>query len=392
MKKENLVLNLFLSLMLTSCAAQKDDSAQLKRVYRDVDVGTYKTQLNLAECEGKTFLHFMKSKVYPAIEAESYNRQWGQHIDGVKSGEGVELRLTDDVTTYHVKYKRADEEKAERSGRSFSAVGQKSDGTYEYVADASYAHYFDSFERQLGYDESFLADFYRAIFGVLVSCDASELARLNKYEKRLAADFIAVYVAEQYRHLLSGKGQKLGRSHNWDDALLQTTMLLAFHSGQSHKHMYYRGEFTGETYDQYGEVDGEAVCVYKNWNDERRSLLEKRDMQLRDYWQPNKTCERSGVNLTRRDFDKMGSQLARWFREYENTGEQEVIANIMLETRPDLDGVNIINDIAGYFVSNSAPESFGGEGAELVASIVAYLMVTRSYADQITESINNGDL
>ena len=41
----------------------------------------------------------------------------------IKDGEGVEVYLTQDVTTYHVKYKADHEDKVERSGRSFGVVG-----------------------------------------------------------------------------------------------------------------------------------------------------------------------------------------------------------------------------------------------------------------------------
>lgn len=387
MHSSKLTFAILALLLIGACGSQSQNGSELKRVYKQQKVGTYQNSLDLSDCGGETFLSFMKKKIYPALEAESMNRTSSRHIEGVEAGEGVELRLTDDVTTYHVKYKRASESKAERSGRSFSAVGDPNGGKVAYVADASYAHFFDSFERTLKYGTDFLNHFYSAIFGVLVNCDASSFSQLNRYQKRLAADFIAVYVAEQYRHLLSGKGKKLGRSHQWDDALLQTTMLIAFHAGQKNMKMFYQGDFTDRTYDQYGQVNGEKFCAYKNWNDKRRQSLKKRNARLRDYWQPNSTCERSGVNITRRDFEKMGTAISKWNKNNSPLDNSTDLMKLLKSKRKDIKYSNNYKNIARFFISNEALPDLGSSAVSIRTEIVEYLANIRKNANKATADL-----
>jgi hypothetical protein len=274
-------------------------------VYHDVPVGKYKKEASftLKDCENKTFLSFMIDKIYPALKKEAKNQNMrGQHIEGVKNGEGVQIRLTDDVSTYHVKYKAAGEERAERSGRSFGAVGSNPNKP-SYLADASDSYYLSSLEK-LAKSETQLRNYYEAIFGVLTKCDASGFAKLDTEGKQVAGDFVAVYVAEEYRHLVGGDG-KLGSSFNWDDALLQGTMIASFHAGQkpSESGMFYEGKFTDKVYNQKYEVkvegkkDPEEYFLYKQPENPKRKEFKQRHNQLNDYWQFNADCSRSSSIL-----------------------------------------------------------------------------------------------
>lgn len=351
------------------------------RVYKNVRVGEYKTTFDMADCDGKTFLSFMINQIYPAMVEESKNMTSGKHIDGVKTGEGLEIRLTQDVTTYHVKFKPHWEKNAERSGRSFSAVGKDQKRPY-YVADASYKHYLSSLQEVYEKDPEDLQDFYEAILGVVASCDASAFSKLNSKTKEVAADFVAVYIAEQYRHLISGKGEKLGRSHNWDDALLQVTLLGSFHAGQQNPGMFYEGRYTSQVYHQLlRDSDGEKYCLYKQYRHPKRDETEKRDFQFIDYWQFNKKCDRSGVNITRRDFEKMGSGITTWAKSNQRELTRE------LETTLDASGRNIYDSIASFFISNSAPNDLGERADDVVDTIVEFLMQIRNEADTITENL-----
>ncbi|MCB0394944.1 MAG: hypothetical protein KDD25_10310, partial [Bdellovibrionales bacterium] len=324
---------------------------------------------------------FMKQEAYPAIKSESRNRSGGEHIEAVKSGEGVEIRLTDDVSTYHVKFKAAEETDSERSGRSFSAVGKGP--RVQYVADASYKHYLTSIDKLFSHsDDEEIAAFYRAILKVIANCDASGVEQLDTHAKEVAADFVAVYVAEQYRHMISGRG-KLGRSHNWDDAHLQVTLLAAFHSGQneSASGMFYEGRFTDEVYNQINKVDGESLCVYKQSRNPARDELRKRSINMTDYWQFNSACERSGVNLTRRDFTKMGEAITA-FEKSENTEVvYDVAALIGKSSR------NIVEGVAEFFIDNGAPTQLGSKSDEIVDAVVDFLMATRKDAVEITNEL-----
>ena len=352
------------------------------KVYKNIKVGTYKASYSLDDCDGKSFLSFMKDTIYPALRAESKNRTSGSHIDGLPKGEGVELRLTKDVSTYHVKYKAHTEKNAERSGRSFSAVGSNPSRP-SYVADASYKHYLRTFERFYD-DADELEDYYQAILGVVSACDASGFAELERDTKEVAADFVAVYVAEQYRHLISGKGEKLGRRHNWDDALLQVTLLASFHAGQNsaNEGMFFEGKFTDTVYNQIYRDRSGSYCVYKQFRHPKRGSAKKRDMNLTDYWQFNRKCDRSGVNITRGDFSKMGSALTTWANDY----NEDEVADLNRKLRSSSKRYNLIAAISSQFISNSAPSKFENADA-LVESIVDFLMAINADAVDITKEL-----
>lgn len=355
------------------------------KVYRDIKVGDYGrngAQFDISDCGGKTFLTFMKEKIYPAIETQFKNTTVGNHIDGVKRGQGVELRLSSDVTTYHVKFEPYWEDKAERSGRSFSAVG-KNQREPDYVADASYKHYLSSLQEVYERNPEELPNFYRAILGVIATCDASGFSKLRTKTKEVAADFVAVYVAEQYRHLLGGKGKQLGRSHNWDDALLQVTLLASFHAGQAEdgQGMYYEGRYTSDVYNQLlYDSQKNKYCLYKQFNHPKRAQSDRRGFQFIDYWQFNKKCDRSGVNVTRSDFQKMGKAITDWM----SRSQRDVTGSLERDVRSSS---NLYQGIGRFFISNSAPETFGERGDLLVDKIVGFLASVNDNAADISESL-----
>ena len=59
-----------------------------------------------------------------------------------------------------------------------------------------------------GSDEEVEA-FYTAIINVVTNSDPSGIAELNKEAKQVAADFVAIYIAEQYRRMTATKGNFL---------------------------------------------------------------------------------------------------------------------------------------------------------------------------------------
>ncbi len=275
------------------------------KVYKDIKVGTYQATIDLNDYAGQPFFEVMKNVIYPAINEEAAKQTAPDHLTGIKNGEGVEVSLGRDVTTFHVKYKADHELEVERSGRSFGVVGAGS--VKKYVADASYKHYLNTLEAVLAGNDKDVRAFYSAIIKVMADSDARELAALKTEYKQVAADFVAIYVAEQYRRLTATKGSHLGSNHQWDDALVQVTLLSAFHSGQTKMTMFYEGEFTAKVFNQ-------NECLYNAPADVRRATVAKRDAVLYDYWQFTVRSEcpgRSGVNLTRRDFEKLGTALTK---------------------------------------------------------------------------------
>ncbi len=355
------------------------------RVYRYVEVGEYQTSFNLADYKGQSFLSLMKEIIYPALIAEAIPRYDGSHLDGVKSGHGVELRLTPTVSTYHVKYEPHWQENAERYGRSFAGVDYKPwNNKTEYVADASYKHYLSSLEDYLQ-DSTQMEDFYRAILQILINCDPSGIEGLSVKGQQVAGDFVAVYVAEQYRHLISGEGKKLGRRHNWDNAHLQVTLLAAFHAGQEtgKQAMFYKGRFLSEVYHQKIE----ETCVYhRPWNEIPHNHW-YRKVSLTDYWQFNDECDRSGVNITRRDFQKLG-QLATYFMIKNNETLDPRVLNRAFRRQWTR---NFIETITYAIINNRAPDRYENWN-ELVELAVQWIIAAKTMAPEITEGLKPGTI
>lgn len=376
MSKNLRAIIFFVSVVLMS-------QVSLAKVYKNIRVGKYQQSYDLRNNKNQSFLGFMKNEIFPALNEQANKQSAFDHITGVQKGEGVEIRLTGDVSTYHVKYKAYGEDKAERSGRSFSAVGKGS--RVAYVADASYKHYLTSLDRYLKRSDEEIRHFYKAILEIIVKSDSSSVDLLSTEGKEVLADFVAVYVAEQYRHMMSGDGQgSLGKNHNWDDAHLQVTLLAAFHGGQStsQKGMFYEGKFTTDVYPQMNNVNDVSLCLYRGHGIEARNYIQKRRMNLTDYWQFNRACERSGVNLTRRDFTAMGKAITSYMK----SSRPELVSDLNKALGLKYSS-NAISDIGRFLISNNVPQSYGKTGDLIVESILEFLLHSNLSADQITLDI-----
>jgi hypothetical protein len=361
-------------------------SPSFSKVYKNKRIGKYKVSYDLKDYDG-TFLSFMKTEIYPALADESENITGSSRdfLGAIKRGEGVEIRLSKDVTTLHVKFQDPYADKAERSGRSFGVVGNT---RRNYIADASYAHFLRTLEKISFKSDKELEQFYRVIFQILANSDSSGISKLSREARQVAADFVAVYVAEQYRHLINGRDRdgdmsnvRLGRGHNWDDAHLQVTMLAAFHGGQSksNRYMIYEGEFTNKVFDQ-------NTCLYRRFDEAKRNTTRKRSIQLKDYWQfsyRNECPGRSGVNITRGEFQEMGEIITDALFNSDSQ-DKEIVSELARELNRSTRG-NMIKKISQFFISNSAPASLSNGGEDLVEAIVDFIMESHYDANEITE-------
>lgn len=354
-------------------------------VYEDAPVGKYKASFDLNSYTGVTFLTFMKNQIFPALNAEAKKRFEEEHIDAIALGQGVEVRLSEDVSTFHVKYKAYGQEKAERSGRSFSAVGKGA--RVAYVADASYKHYLTTLGKLVKGNPEDIRQFYTTVIQIIANSDPSGVDQLSVANKQVLADFVAVYVAEQFRHMIGGDGDgDLGPRHNWDDAHLQVTLLAAFHGGQkpgAAAGMFYEGKFTNKVFKQINKISEEDdACVYKQKRDPVRKTLKRRNINLTDYWQFNPECERSGVNMTRSDFSKMGSAITSWISSQSPAVAKAAKAVVGPKS------TNVIKGVAELFVNDDSPEKLSAKNVKLVTqAIVDFLMQSYEDAQKITNSL-----
>ena len=369
-------------------------STATAKVYKDITVSKYNASYNLESSKGQTFLKYMQNTLFGAISKEGPNQK-SYEIAGVQNGEGVELRLSQNVSTFHVGYKAHDQYQAERSGRSFSAVGYPPvqfgspwrKPVVKYVADASYNHYLSALETYLKRsNETEVRNFYKSVFEILLNSDSGTVASLNLDGQQVLADFVAVYVAEQYRRMTKGDGQgSLGFSPNWDDAHLQVTLLAAFHSGQAlHKPaMVYEGDFTTKIYRQINKVDNESRCIYKQYDDPVRATLKKQAPAMKDYTQFNKECARSGVNMTRRDFSEMGTSITQQLK----LTNKSLIRTLEIAVESKV-GRNVFDFTADYIIDNDAPEEFTiAETQKISDALVDVIMASRQQAQAITDNL-----
>ncbi|MCJ8276369.1 MAG: hypothetical protein MJK18_05985, partial [Bdellovibrionales bacterium] len=290
---------------------------------------------------------------------------------------------------------------AEQSGRSFGVVHDtaiEANNLVDYIADASYYFYLNELEDVLeDREQAFI--FYNAVFSFLIKSDTSAFnnPEMERNTKRVAADFVAVYVAEQYRRLLKYDGEFVNypwetwrRRKPWDDAHLQTTILANFHAGQDSeiRGMYFAGRYMTRTYRQKDKVNGVDICAYElltNDTPEDNFLVEsvrRRSFRLNDYWQFGLTCGgRSGVNITRSDFVKMGRTLTSWL----NRNGQEEALNTIWETSERNFGTrqNVIDKFAAKLIDDEAPTEFQDPDA-LIEALVNFTMLIRDNANEIT--------
>jgi hypothetical protein len=217
----------------------------------------------------------------------------------------------------------------------------------------------------LGNNPRDLNAFYETIVRILGACNPQGIENLLPATQRLATNFLAIYTAEQYRAMVP-KGIK-----NWDDALLQVTMLGAFHGGQSKFTMFYEGKFTVQTKRQ-------AAGVYtpfgpgptaKDASDKRASMD--------DYWQFSRDPDshRSGVNETRSDFEKMGHAITK----YEASIQSQALAQVhAVVGKSD----NVIEATSKFFTTGQSKDMSKIDG--LAKAVSALMLEARGNADEIT--------
>ncbi|MFZ4713902.1 MAG: hypothetical protein ACOYL6_09335 [Bacteriovoracaceae bacterium] len=228
------------------------------------------------------------------------------------SGGGVAVQVNEDVFAYNVNYGTGNVKDDEMTGRSFGAAG-----TFHKADDASDAAYLKALEKvarpakqDKGKD---ISAFTRGILDIVVRSDASSFSKMSQAAQAVASDFVAVYTAEQDRHLMANL-----QSHHWDSALLEVSLLANFHAGQKKLTIMYESK-------PNVFVFTEKVPNQKKVTDPKPAVM--RQAGMLDYWQFSKNPEnpgRSGINITRKAF----SMLEKKISDYEKANNPELIKNI----------------------------------------------------------------
>ncbi len=278
---------------------------------------------------------------------------------------GVAVKIDENNITYNVNYGTGENEKDERTGRSFAE-------SFDRMAlDASDKHYLEILEEYVRGNKRNIGEFYQTILATLLNSDVGNVGNISKEGQIVFTDFLAVYIAEQDRHLMSNLER-----HPWDEALLEVTLLASFHSGQKRVKVMYDDRLTDTTFQQ------ENGCAVDTTRKEKAA-------QMSDYWQfSNNTdpqhCKRSGINITRKQFRALGSKITAYMRE----ANPELVASI-----EEMYGVskskNLYADLSKFLISNDAPESYSKRQLKLVDLFTQFLLEVQENADEITKTIES---
>ena len=358
MNRRSLIfITLFTAVVMASVHADDFPLAKLPSFAHNFD-------LTKASDSGKnTFYKFIHETLAPEMESLAPSAGKVPNREALEQGLGVALRLDDNNYNIHENFP-----KSAQGGRSYG-------WTSGQVGDWSDKMYLDNLARVIvEKDKNDLKNFYQTIIQLLGACDAHGLAALtNNYDdktktgvptQRVATNFLAIYTAEEYRAIQGTK--------NWDDAILEVTLLGAFHGGQTTFTKFYRGKFTTrsnvqETGNYYGlpskDINGKVIPTVA------------KDATMDDYWQISKTSTRSGIHLTAGDYGKMGTAITK----YESTQAHNKTLSLIQSIVGS--GPNVIESISRYFTEGKADPS---KTNTLAVAVAEFLDQVNTDADVIT--------
>src|SRR5262249_2295202 len=355
--KALVLVTLFTAVVMASVHADDFPLAKLPNFAHNFD-------LTKASDSGKnTFYKFIHETLASEMESLAPSAGNVPNRQALEQGLGVALRLDDNNYYIHENFP-----KSAQGGRSYG-------WTSGQVGDWSDKMYLDNLARLIvEKDKNDLKNFYQTIIQLLGACDAHELAPLtNNYNpvtntgvptQRVATNFLAIYTAEEYRAIQGTK--------NWDDAILEVTLLGAFHGGQTTFTKFYRGNFT--TRSNVQETGNYYGLPSKDRNGKVIPTVAK-IATMNDYWQISKTSTRSGIHLTAGDYSKMGSVITK----YESTKAHNKTLSLIQSIVGD--GPNVIQSISRYFTDGRADPS---KTNALAAAVAEFLDQVNTDADVIT--------
>jgi hypothetical protein len=281
---------------------------------------------------------------------------------------GVAVKIDANNITYNVNYGTGDQENDERTGRSFAE-------SFDRMAlDASDKHYLEILQTYVRGNKENTGEFYQTILSTLLNSDVSNVKNIEEEGQIVFTDFLAVYIAEQNRHLMSNLER-----HPWDEALLEVTLLSSFHAGQKKVKVMYSGELTDRTYVQNNGCDIDAEKKEKN-------------AEMSDYWQFSSNsdpqhCKRSGINITRKEFRLLGSKITAYLR----SQNPELVSEIegLLDVKKSK---NLYADLSRFLINKNAPEKYSKDTLRLTSLFAEFLSLAQDQADDITAAVESGEL
>lgn len=289
------------------------------------------------------------------------------------SSGGVAIKMTEDMYAYNVNYGTGEVDKDEMTGRSFGAVG-----TYHKADDASDAAYLTALDKiarpEVADNGKDITNFTKAALDIVVMSDPSRIKYLSKEAQAVLSDFVAVYTAEQDRHLMANL-----ETHHWDSALLEVTLLANFHAGQKNFTMMFEKEqnvieFTDTVPDQ-NLVRKDGFTGDPN-----------RQAGMVDYWQFSKNPanpNRSGINITRKAFTRLEYAISDYMRKKHPALVKAVEDNI---SGVKMNG-NVFDEVSDFLINFKTQVAVKTKGRGLVEAYVNFLSQVRVEAEEITKEL-----
>lgn len=287
---------------------------------------------------------------------------------------GVAVKMDEDTYAYNVNYGTGKVTADEMTGRSFGAAGN----THK-ADDASDAAYLKALEKmakpEVDDKGKTVSSFTRAILDVVIRSDAANITKLNNEARAVASDFVAVYTAEQDRRLMTGDL----KSHKWDSALLEVTLLANFHAGQKKIQLYYQPQGSKEV------VFTEIVDNQHRLDEEVKGDI-SRQAGLVDYWQFSsnpKNPGRSGINITRSAFAKLEKDICNYERK-NNPALVKAVEKLLVGVKTT---GNVFDDVSNFLINFKTQSAVKKNGPALIDAYVKFLDQTRIDAQAITAAI-----
>jgi hypothetical protein len=283
---------------------------------------------------------------------------------GLASGGGVAIKYADNNFGLNVHYDTTDE----RSGRSFGV------GPTRGANDASDKNYLEDLQDFVRHTPDNAPEFFETLFHALLDSDTSNYDAVEAEGQTVLTDFLAVFTAEQARNLMDGKV-----SPHWDAALLEVTLLSAFHAGQEEVALFYQNPKTKKT-SFTSETLRQTPC---------KVPVSKQRAAMRDYWQFSRNitdpgnCNRSGINITKNEFRRLGERITR----YMFAKHADVAGNVRDAMKTSYTK-NLFYSLSYYLIDDDAPAQYSRAEVDAVANAwVEFLRIVTDEAEQITEFI-----
>lgn len=290
---------------------------------------------------------------------------------GLASGGGVKIKYATDNYALNVHY----DKKEQRSGRSFGV------GPTRAANDASDKEYLDDLEAYVRGSRDNLGAFYQAMFESLLNSDPSHYSEVSPEGQTVLTDFLAVFTAEQARNLMDRRIEP-----HWDAALLEVTLLGAFHAGQSKVKLYWHNSATDET-SFTDKTLPQARCEAPSGTPQQA--------RLRDYWQFSRNindqsnCGRSGINITKQEFRKLGTRITAFVY----TNHRAVFDKVKAGLGIDGPSMNLFESLSEFLINDATPKKLKASKVKAITdSWVEFLNVATENANAITGDIQRFEI